>query len=75
MTRREFEPSAFLDSQTDELRRTERSFVRVKRKQLDPAAVVQRRDDARRLLEHAVGQRAGPIGNLRGNDLRRDVFE
>ena len=62
MARCELESSARLDTQADEVRRTERSFVCVKRQQLDPAAVVQRRDDARRLLEHAVRQRARPVG-------------
>ena len=61
MVRCELEVSAFLDTQADEFRRTERSFVCIKGKQLDAAAVVQRRDDAQRLLEYALRQRAGPL--------------
>ena len=71
----ELESAAFLDSEADEFGRAERSFVRVKGKQLDPAAVVQRRDDARRLLEYAVWQRAWPVRNFRRHDLRRGWLE
>jgi hypothetical protein len=75
MVRRELERSTFLDRQPDELLRSERSFLRVKRKQLDVAAVIERRDHSRRLLEHAVRQRPRAICNLHVNDLRRHSFE
>jgi hypothetical protein len=71
----ELQSSALLDTQVDEFRGSERSFVCVKGKQLDPATVVQRRDHTRRLLEYAVWQRTGPVGNFRRHDLRSALLE
>ena len=74
MARCELESSTLFDTQADELRRTERAFVCIKGKQLDSAAVVQRRDDARRLLEHAVRQGTRAICNFHRGDPPRDLL-
>jgi len=75
MIRGELEVSARLDGQAHELGRIERAFVCIERKQLDPAAVVERRDDARGLLEYAVRQRARSIGNFHRYDLPRNPLK